>query len=97
MRASTGCIIFSAISWSPAEMNILVPWIRNVPSGWRTALVVSAPTSLPAPGSVSAMVPAHFPESMLGRYLSFCTCVPYSSTSVAAPSVRPGYMKQAKL
>ena len=35
--------MFSASSWSPPEMKILLPTIEYVPSGFRTARVVAAP------------------------------------------------------
>ena len=60
--------MLSAMSWSPQVMKILVPKMRHVPSSCGTALVRSAPTSDPASGSVSTIVPDHSPLMSFSRY-----------------------------
>ncbi len=57
-------------------MNCFVPWRRNVPSGMRMALHFRAPTSEPAEGSVSAIVPPQTPAYIFSMYFFFWTSVP---------------------
>ena len=57
-------------------MKIFWPVIRHVPSSAGTALVVSAPTSEPACGSVRFIVPVHSPVTIFGRYTSRCASLP---------------------
>jgi hypothetical protein len=66
-RARTMWMMFSVMSWSPPEMNILVPRIAYVPSASFFAVVRAAPTSEPACGSVKHIVPAHLPKYMAWR------------------------------
>ena len=68
--------MFSAMSCSPQVMKILVPRSRHDPSSCGSALVLSAPTSEPACGSVIAMVPDHSPLIIFSRYVAFCSSVP---------------------
>ncbi len=58
--------MLSVRSCSPQVMNSLVPVIRQVPSSSCSARVRTAPTSEPASGSVSSMVPFHSPVSRWG-------------------------------
>jgi hypothetical protein len=56
-------------------MKIFDP-LRMYSSPLRTAVVVPAAASVPAPGSVRAKAPRRRPEVMSGRYLSCCAGVP---------------------
>ena len=57
-------------------MKIFCPVIRHVPSSAGTALVVRAPTSDPACGSVRFIVPVHSPVTIFGRYTSRWASLP---------------------
>jgi hypothetical protein len=59
--------MLSVRSWSPYVMKIFVPLIDHDPSAFGDALVVSAPTSEPACGSVMFIVPVHEPVTRCGR------------------------------
>ena len=48
-------------------MKIFWPVTAKLPSPFGAALVVSAPTSEPACGSVRFIVPVHSPEISFGR------------------------------
>ena len=85
IRARTGWMMFSTRSCSPLEMNILFPVREYVPSSFFTAMVVNAPTSEPAWGSVRSMVPDHSPLYIFFRKRFFCFSVPNLSTSFPAP------------
>ncbi len=67
VRARTRWMMFSVRSCSPAVMKILVPVIANEPSPRGSALVRRMPRSLPEWASVRHIVPAHSPETILGR------------------------------
>ncbi|MGK5169873.1 hypothetical protein [Geodermatophilus sp. CPCC 205761] len=58
--------MFSLSSWSPAEIHILVPVSRWVPSSCGSARVVMSASEEPACGSESAIVPNQRPSS-IGR------------------------------
>ncbi len=73
-------------------MKILVPLMLNVPSSRRIARVVAEPTSEPACGSVRHIVPAKVPSCILCSHLVFCSGVPNSPITSAAPAVSAGYM-----
>ena len=64
IRASTRWTMFSANSWSPPEIHILVPKSRYVPSACGSARVVMSASELPACGSDRHMVPKNRPSSM---------------------------------
>ena len=59
--------MFSARSWSPAEMKIFSPVSRKLPSPCGSALVRSSPRSVPQCGSVRHIVPVQTPLTSLGR------------------------------
>ncbi len=65
--ASTRWMMFSVMSCSPAEMKILVPVMRYVPSAAGSALVRMRPRSVPQCGSVKFIVPDHSPLIIFGR------------------------------
>ena len=67
--------MFSDRSCSALVMNRLTPSMCQVPSGCSTALVRPDPTSEPASGSVSTMVPPHS-RSMASSAKRFCSSVP---------------------
>ena len=64
VRARTRCTMFSVRSCSPHVMKIFCPEIENEPSPFGIAFVPSAPTSVPAAGSVRFIVPIHCPETI---------------------------------
>ena len=74
--------MFSSRSWSPLVMNRFTPVRCQLPSGWRTALVRPAPTSDPAPDSVSTIVEAQ-PRSAQSCAQRRCSSVPSSWTTRA--------------
>src|ERR671919_2939857 len=78
-------------------MKIFWPVMRQVPSSAGTALVVRAPTSDPAWGSVRFMVPVHSPVTILGRRVSRWASEPYCSSMSMAPCVRNGHSEKAML
>jgi len=49
-----------------AEIKVFIPLILKMLFSVRVAVVVISDKELPACGSVKAMVPCHFPESILG-------------------------------
>jgi hypothetical protein len=57
-------------------MKILVPDMRQLPSPAGTARDFSAPTSLPACGSVRFIVAVHSPLTIFGRYSRFSSSEP---------------------
>ena len=67
VRARTRWTMFSARSWSPAEMKIFWPVMRWLPSACGSARVRSRPRSVPACGSVRFMVPVHSQLTSFGR------------------------------
>src|SRR5690242_10917881 len=73
-------------------MKILVPLIRYVPSGRRSAFVVAEPTSEPACGSVRHIVPPAVPSVSIGTHFFCCSGVPKCITTSATPCVSAGYM-----
>ena len=74
--------MFSARSCSALVMNRLTPSMCQVPSGCSIALVRPAPTSEPASGSVSTMVPPH--SRWMARSANcFCSGVPTSHSTRA--------------
>ena len=87
--------MLSGTSHSPPVMNRLTPSRCQVPSACRIALVRPAPTSEPASGSVSTMVPPQWCSIMV-RAKTFCSGVPSSSITVANEGPDP-YMKTAGL
>ena len=72
-------------------MKIFWPVIRHVPSPAGTALVVTAPTSDPACGSVRFIVADHSPEIIFGRYTSRWSSLPLCSNMSIAPCVSSGH------
>ena len=54
------------------------------------------PTSDPAAGSVSSIVPVHSPENSFLRKSFFCWSVPKCWMSSPAPCVSPAYITKAK-
>ena len=52
---------------------------------------------MPQCGSVRFIVPVHVPSTILGRYIAFCSLVPWLMMAAMAPCVRPGYMAKAML
>ncbi len=92
-RASTRCMMFSVMSWSPEVMNRFTPSMCQEPSGCGVALVRPAPTSEPASGSVRTIV-APQPRSIISLAQCFCSSVPFWSTTAAkfGPAM---YMKTA--
>ncbi len=81
-RASTRCMMFSVMSWSPEVMNRLTPSMCQEPSSCLTALVRPAPTSEPASGSVSTIVAPHARSIMICAQ-RFCSSVPLRSRIMA--------------
>ena len=63
--------------------------------GARSAFVRSAPTSEPACGSVSCIVPIHSPVVSLARYFCFSASAPCLSSASIAPMVSTGPMPNA--
>ena len=76
-------------------MKILLPVMRYVPSPLRSALERSAPTSEPACGSVSCIVPIHSPVVSFSRYFCFSASVPWLFSASIAPMVSTGPMPNA--
>ncbi len=97
MRASTRWMMFSARSWSPAEIQHLVPLMAYRLPSMCFARVFVAPTSDPACGSERHMVPAKRPASMCGRKRALSSGSAKCWITSAAPCVRPGYMLNAVL
>ncbi len=61
-----------------------------MPSPAGSALVVSAPTSLPACGSVRFIVPLHSPEMSFGRYNALISSEAWCSSASIWPCVISG-------
>ena len=74
--------MLSVMSCSAEVMKRLTPSRCQLPSSCRTALVLPAPTSLPASGSVSTMVEAHSLSIMISA-ICCCSGVPISCISLA--------------
>ena len=83
-RASTRWTMFSVMSCSPEVMKRFTPSMCQEPSSCRNALVVPAPTSEPASGSVSTMVAPHSRSTMICAHC-FCSSLPRWSTMEAKP------------
>ena len=62
-------------AWKPLEMNVFAPLI-TYSSPRRTARVLMACRSEPAPGSVMAIAPTSSPLAMRGSQRCFCSSVP---------------------
>ena len=65
----------------------------------RRAVVRIACRSEPPPGSVSAIVARTSPVAIRGRYRSFCSSVPYASSSFATtvcPPIAPARLIQPR-
>src|SRR6185437_13328835 len=73
-------------------MKIFVPEILYVPSGCSTARVFIRRKSVPQPGSVRHIVPAHSPDTILGRMCSRIQSAPVIISAAYAAEVRPGYI-----
>ncbi len=78
-------------------MKIFWPLMRHEPSPAGSALVRTAPTSLPACGSVRFIVPGHSPVSILGRYVWRSSSDPWCETASIAPCVSSGHSDNAML
>ncbi|MNP52012.1 hypothetical protein D3C76_1463730 [compost metagenome] len=89
--------MFSARSWSPAEMKIFVPVMRKLPSAKGSARLRSRPRSVPQCGSVRFMVPVQRPSIIGGRNSAFCCSVPPLAMALAAPWVNPANIEKARL
>ena len=69
-------IVTQAVMSVPAlVMNIFAPSITHCPSR-SSAVVVVAPASEPAPGSVSPKAASRLPEARSGSHSRFCSSVP---------------------
>jgi hypothetical protein len=60
----------------PLVIHIFSPLSRQEPSGWRVARVRAPSASDPEPDSLRQYAPTISPETMRGRYFSFCASVP---------------------
>ncbi|MNR82347.1 hypothetical protein D3C72_131050 [compost metagenome] len=60
----------------PLVIQILLPLRIQSPLASRSARVLMAAASEPAPGSVRAKAASISPEAILGRYFCFCSSVP---------------------
>jgi len=83
-RARTKWTMFSVMSCSAEVMKRFTPSSRQVPSGFGEALVLPAPTSEPASGSVSTMVAPHR-RSTIQFAQHCCSGVPMASITSAQP------------
>src|SRR5215469_6055149 len=73
-------------------MKILVPVSLYVPSGCSIAFVFIRRRSVPQPGSVRHIVPAHSPEIIFGSTNCFIQSAPVAPSAPAAAPVSPGYI-----
>ena len=87
-RASTRWKMFSGQSHSAEVMKRLTPRMCQEPSGWRWAVARAAPTSEPASGSVSTIVPPHW-RSIASSAKRFCSGVPLRCRMAAKPAPEP--------
>jgi hypothetical protein len=63
----------------PLEIQILLPLsTHDLPSGDKTAFNDTDPASDPLPVSVKANAANNSPDANLGKYLAFCSSVPYN-------------------
>ena len=69
----------------PLVIHILLPEITHS-SPFFTAVVLAAPTSLPAPGSVTQYAACSGSSVMRPRYLAFCSC---EAEMITGASARP--------
>ena len=83
--------MFSVRSCSAAEIHILLPVSRYVPSPAGTACVVMSPSDEPACGSDSAIVPKNRPSIIGFIQRSRCASSPNAASRCAAPIVRNAY------
>ncbi len=88
--ASTRWTMFSPSSCSPAEIHILVPYTRWVPSSWGSARVVMSASDDPACGSDRHIVPWKRPSTIGRTNVATCSGEPCATSRFAAAIVRNG-------
>ena len=92
--ASTMCTMFSVRSWSPPEMKILRPEMRQLPSGCATARVASWRRSVPACGSVMHIVAVQSPSDRRGTTCRFTQSGPSAASMLAAGAQKLLYIEK---
>ena len=84
------------LSFVRQDFEILLPLGQDEGyESFLTADVVKFPTSDPASGSVSSMVPVHSPVNIFFKKRCFSSSLPNACTSLPAPWVSPGYIINA--